>query len=77
MNTVRAKFYCASKIELVYPKGAPVCSYVFYLASGNEENKALFETIPTGKLELASANDNLFEIGKEYYLDFTLSASSL
>ena len=75
MNTVRAKFYCASKIESVYPKGAPVCSYVFYLvASGNAENKALFEASPAGKLELASADGNLFEIGKEYYLDFTLSA---
>jgi hypothetical protein len=75
MNTVRAKFYCASKIELVYPQGAPVCSYVFYLvASGNEVNKALFEASPTGKLELASANDHLFEIGKEYYLDFSPSA---
>jgi len=75
MNTVRAKFHCASKIELVYPKGAPVCSYVFYLvASGNAENKAVFEASPAGTLELASANDNLFEIGKEYYLDFTLSA---
>ena len=75
MNTVRAKFHCASKIELVYPKEAPICSYVFYLVTaGNEENKALFEAIPTGKLELASANDHLFEIGKEYYLDFTPSA---
>ena len=75
MNIVRAKFHCASKIELVHPKGAPVCSYVFYLVdSGNEENKAPFEASPTGKLELASANDHLFEIGKEYYLDFTPSA---
>ena len=75
MNTVRTKFYCASKIEQVHAKGVPFCSYVFYLvASGNEENKALFEASPIGKLELASANDHLFEIGKEYYLDFTLSA---
>lgn len=75
MNTVRAKFYCASKIEQVYPKGAPVCSYVFYpAASGDEVNKAPSAAIPAGKLELASANDHLFEIGKEYYLDFTLSA---
>lgn len=75
MNAIRAKFYCASKIEQIPPKGAPVCSYVFYLvASGCEENKALFEASPAGKLELASANGNLFEIGKEYYLDFTLSA---
>jgi len=75
MNTVRAKFYCASKIELVYPKGAPVCSYVFHLvSSGNAENKALFEASPEAKLELASADGNLFEIGQEYYLDFTPSA---
>ena len=74
MNTVRAKFYCASKIEMVSPKAAPVCSYVFYLvAPGNQENKALFEADPKGKLELASADDHLFEIGKEYYLDFTPS----
>ncbi len=75
MNTIRAKFYCASKIEQVPPKGASVCSYVFYLvASANAENQVLFETSPAGKLELASANGDLFEIGKEYYLDFTLSA---
>ena len=75
MNTVRAKFYCASKIELVHPKAEPVCSYVFYLVdSGNEENKVRFEASSAGKLELASTNDHLFEIGKEYYLDFTPSA---
>jgi hypothetical protein len=75
MNTVRAKFYCASKIEQVRLKGAPVCSYVFYLvASGSAENKAVFDANSAGKLELASADDNLFEIGKEYYLDFSPSA---
>ena len=75
MNAIRAKFYCASKIEQVHAKGAPICSYVFHLVtSGDAENQALFEASPAGKLELASANGNLFEIGKEYYLDFTLSA---
>ena len=75
MNTIRAKFYCASKIEQVHPKGASVCSYVFHpVASGNAENQAVFEASPEGKLELASADGNLFEVGKEYYLDFTLSA---
>lgn len=80
--TVRAKFVCNSKTEFLstvwegnQPKPGKVWQYKFYVVtSGSEENKAFFASTPTGSIELSSVRDNLFELGKEYYLDFTPSA---
>ena len=43
---------------------------------GSEENKAFWDATPTGSLQLGVVNQaawSQFELGKEYYLDFTLA----
>lgn len=67
MRTVRAKFECTkndgSDVEL-----QPV------VAGSPEENKAFWKATPSGKLEMWVSNPDaadFFEVGEEYYLDFT------
>lgn len=76
VKMVRAKFLCNSvtkikawpgvKIPFLFnAEFSPVCNT-------NEENKKFFESTPAGKIEIKSVGD-LFEPGKEYYIDFTVA----
>lgn len=78
--TVRAKFLCLSKredIENIWDAGANsskmknVWSYKFTAVhSGSPENTAFFSATPSGQVDLACTKSDVFEPGKEYYLDF-------
>jgi hypothetical protein len=77
---VRAKMYCGEKIKRAnHPNpNYPIDIFetvVLYPVSGNsEENKQFFRWTPTGKIELGILNPEAakqFEVGKEYYVDFT------
>lgn len=71
-NTVRAKFKCTSKTTALNYRGQTIYSYKFNaVVDGSEENKSFFEATPSGSLELGTVKDDVFELGKEYYLDFT------
>lgn len=77
---VRAKFVCVEVKKTTggtydergkYVPGV-LHGYRFNPVSGNsEENKKFFSSTPSGVVELHSVRDDLFELGKEYYLDFT------
>jgi hypothetical protein len=77
---VRAKFVCVEVKKTIggtydergkYVPGT-LHGYRFNPVSGNsEENKKFFSSTPSGVVELHSVRDDLFELGKEYYLDFT------
>jgi hypothetical protein len=41
--------------------------------SGSEENQSFFAATPNGDLSVTGVKDDLFEVGKEYYLDITES----
>lgn len=46
------------------------------VSNGSEENKAFWAATPGGKIEFNCINDNAinqFEVGKEFYVDFTLA----
>lgn len=71
MPKVRAKFKCNSIEENEWDKRAK-----FQAVIGTEgENKDFNDATPSGNLEIAIRGDvaaaNFFEVGKEYYLDFT------
>ena len=56
-----------SKGELHTIKLSPV-------TAGSEENKTFFSATPVGRIELGVLNQEAgkqFELGKEYYVDFT------
>lgn len=36
---------------------------------GSSENKAFFNATPTGSLKIGVYKEDVFEVGKEYYLD--------
>ena len=71
MSQVRAKFVCQAKTP------AEDGSHVTYAFSavygdGNEENAKFFKFTPSGQLSLGCCNPEVdFEVGAEYYLDFT------
>jgi hypothetical protein len=77
---VRAKFSCTSVTKQMggkynadgkYEQGV-VYAYRFQaVTSGSYENKSFYASTPSGTIELQAVRDDLFEIGQEYYLDFS------
>lgn len=75
---VRAKFKCQSvrKTYTTIWNGNEhsqgfLYDFEFGVVNGDsEENKQFFASTPSGSIKLASVRDDLFEPGKEYYLDF-------
>jgi hypothetical protein len=72
-KTVRAKFVCHTVTKaLAYPDRFQ-WTYVFgAVTGGNKENESFWRYTPSGRIELSAIRDDLFEVGKEYYIDFTL-----
>ena len=72
---VRAKFYCSEK-KISKLGNEFLETYIFNpVTSGSVENKGFFKFTPTGRLELGTVNKDVhFEIGEEYYLDFTAAS---
>ena len=76
---VRAKFKCVEVKKTIggtydsrgkYVSGV-LHGYRFNVVGGDsEENKKFFASTPSGSIELHSLRDDLFELDKEYYLDF-------
>lgn len=70
MSTVRAKFRC-------YHKEQSETGHVVKLrpvTSGSQENERFYKYTPGGDLSLSTINADAaagFEVGKEYFLDFT------
>ena len=71
--TTRCKFQCQS-VKKMKAYNSP--SYVYEasfsaVASESEENKHFFEFTPSGSIQLRSYKEDVFEVGQEYYVDFT------
>jgi len=78
--SVRAKFKCVAEKKYegwgraVEPRPF-FYDYEFQAAtSGSDENKAFFAATPTGNIHLSTLIGGTFEVGKEYYIDFTQAA---
>jgi len=72
---VRTKFRCVEmgKIPGWGGSGAKFhYSYRFTAVSdGSEENKKFFAATPSAEVRITALRDDLFEVGEEYYADFT------
>ena len=73
MSRVRAKFVCNGiKDEKDYGYKSVSFSPVI---DGSEENKSFSKYTPSGSIHLNVSHEteasNAFELGKEYYIDFT------
>lgn len=74
VTTVRAKFMCNSVTKYKSGWGDFPIHYNFkfqVVSSGSDENKKFFAATPSGIVELSAVNADLFEVGREYYLDFS------
>ncbi len=72
---VRAKFLCTGNGKVGYSPEGVTSNITLQPVTGNsEENKDFFRWTPGGKIELSVVNPataEQFEVGKEYYVDFT------
>lgn len=69
MSTVRAKFVCTS-VHGTHLKSVNLNA----VTGGSAENKEFFAASPGGSISLAVLNEAAsaqFEVGKEFYVDFT------
>lgn len=79
MGKVRAKFFCSQKGEAASTQGtSDLNKWVNIMLNpvhgNNEENAQFFKNTPNGRIELSVVNPAAaaqFEVGKEYYVDFT------
>ena len=72
--TTRAKFYVVSVKKTKFSDGIGSVVELSPVVSGSEENKEFYKWTPSGRIELGTINEKAaaeFEIGKEYYVDFT------
>lgn len=70
----RAKFTCfeVSKRKNWDPAHPFVSAAKFTaVSSGSDENKSFFASTPSGSIELATVQPDIFEPGKDYFIDFT------
>jgi hypothetical protein len=69
---VRAKFIVERFTTTRHSKGAII--ELRPVIQGSEENETFYDLTPSGIIELTTVNEEAakqFEIGKEYYIDFT------
>jgi hypothetical protein len=68
----RAKFHLYSKTEYSGNNGQTAVTFQA-VTSGSPENDSFFKWTPSGKLEMTIRKEvaDQFEVGKEYYLDFS------
>lgn len=71
---VRAKFYVSAVTEY---QGGGRKFELMPVTSGSEENKSFWKYTPSGKIEINVSNESVatFEVGKEYYVDFSSVAT--
>jgi hypothetical protein len=71
---VRAKFYVVSVKKTKFMDGLGSVVELTPVINGSDENKEFYKWTPSGRIELGTINEEAakqFEIGKEYYVDFT------
>lgn len=70
VQTVRCKFSCNTVKKTTDREHGFLYTYEFSAVySGSEENKKFFAYTPSGSLNVGAFKDDLFEPGKEYYID--------
>lgn len=72
----RAKFKCHSVEKRIGFNGHPFvyAAKMQVVYTDSEENKNFFAATPAGTIELSTVAQDVFEPGKEYYVDFILAA---
>jgi hypothetical protein len=76
--TTRCKFVCTSVRKFsaagwyTEPKSEFMYEAEFMAVTGSsEENKKFFASTPTGSLKVSTVREDMFQPGKEYFLDLS------
>lgn len=72
----RAKFYVSSLTKQKMGQLGDIGTVVVLnpVMTGSKENEDFYKWTPSGKIEMGTLNEKsagVFEIGKEFYIDFT------
>lgn len=71
VSAVKAKFVCQSVTKFASGENF-VYNYKFSAVThGSPENEMFWKWTPSGNIELNSIRNDLFEVGKSYYIDFS------
>lgn len=75
MTQTRAKFTCT---EVSKRTGWGENKFLFAakfnaVIGNNDENKAFFAATPSGVIEISTVKEDHFEVGKNYFVDFTVA----
>ncbi|VVB50470.1 Uncharacterised protein [uncultured archaeon] len=73
--TIRCKFRCDSvkKTYNAYDKRYLYEYEMYAVTSGSEENVSFWQYTPSGTLKVTGVRDDLFEVGKEYYINIVVA----
>lgn len=78
MRNVRCKFLCHSVSKSKHWKQVtePGKEFVYTakftaVGDGSPENKAFFDATPSGSIEVGTYTEDVFEVGRAYFVDFT------
>jgi hypothetical protein len=74
MGRTRAKFVC-TEVSKRTGWGGNKYHYAAkfnVVTTGSSENESFFASTPTGMIEISTLKEDQFEVGKSYYVDFTL-----
>lgn len=72
MKRTRLKFYCSDKEKDTVNKIVRV--NLNPVSTGSEENEKFWDFTPAGEMSFTTSNleaAEIFEVGKEYYIDIT------
>ena len=68
----RCKFHCISVRKFIaYDKKTLFEAEFSAVTTGSDENKKFFEWTPTGSLKIGVYRDDVFEPGRDYYIDIS------
>jgi len=73
MSNTRAKFTCTEVSKRTGWGGNEFLYAAKFniVTSGSDENKEFFAASPSGSIEVSTVKEDHFEVGKDYYVDFT------
>lgn len=75
MSNTRAKFRCIEVSKRLGWGENPImyAAKLTVVCGDNPENKIFFAATPGGSIEMTTIKHDHFEVGKEYYVDFTVA----
>lgn len=73
MNATRCKVKCVGVTKKIAGGEFVYSAELHPVTSGSPENDRFYKWTPGGRFDLQTIKADCFEVGKEYFVDFTLA----